>query len=86
MENKADEQKAEPAQPEHHESLIERVGDELESRFLAAAEVATATTSAETNLADALVRAIEGPARTEPAVEPEDDEPTQPGRSDPDRA
>jgi hypothetical protein len=86
MENKADEQNADPAPPEHHESLIERVGDELESRFLAAAEVATATTSAETNLADALVRAIEGPPRTEPAVEADDDGPAQPGRSDPDPA
>lgn len=65
MDNKADEQKADPAQPEHHESLIERVGDELESRFLAAAEVATATTSSETNVADALLRAIEGPPKDE---------------------
>jgi hypothetical protein len=86
MDNKADAQKADPVPPEHHESLIERVGDELESRFLAAAEVATATTSAETNLADALVRAIEGPPRTEPAVEPAGDHPTPPGNSDPDRA
>lgn len=70
MDNKADEQKADPTQPEHHESLIERVGDELESRFLAAAEVATATTSAETNMADAVLRAIEGPAKD---VSPETD-------------
>jgi hypothetical protein len=70
MDNKADEQKTDPAHPEHHESLIERVGDELESRFLAAAEVATATTSSETNVADALLRAIEGPPKDE-SPEPE---------------
>lgn len=68
MDNKADDPKADTekldtAQPAHHESLIERIGDELESRFLAAAEVATATTSAETNMADAVLRAIEGPAK-----------------------
>jgi hypothetical protein len=70
MDNKPDEQKADPVQPKHHESLIERVGDELGSRFLAAAEVATATTSAETNVADALLRAIEGPPKDE-SPEPE---------------
>lgn len=59
-------EKSEDKRPEHHESIIERVGDEFESRFLAAAEVATATTSAETNLADALLRAIEGPPGSEP--------------------
>ncbi len=61
---------AEETKPEHHESIIERVGDELESRFIAAAEVATGTTSAETNLATAALRAIEGPAKPEPAAEP----------------
>jgi len=76
MDNKADDQKADAekpdtVQPEHHESIIERIGDELESRFLAAAEVATATTSAETNMADAVVRAIEGPAKD---VSPEPDQ------------
>jgi hypothetical protein len=70
MDNKADDPKADAekldtAKPEHHESIIERIGDELESRFLAAAEVATATTSAETNMADAVLRAIEGPPKDE---------------------
>jgi len=69
---KADGEKLDSAQPEHHESLIERIGDELESRFLAAAEVATATTSAETNMADAVLRAIEGPAK-DVSPEPEPD-------------
>ncbi|HEY0491861.1 MAG TPA: hypothetical protein VGD57_00145 [Candidatus Dormibacteraeota bacterium] len=70
MDNKVGEEKADPAQPEHHESLIERVGDELEARFLAAAEVATATTSAETNLADAVIRAIEGPPKSKTDPDP----------------
>ncbi len=42
------------------ENVVQRVGDILESRFLAAAEVATSTTSAEENLASAVVEAIEG--------------------------
>ncbi len=75
MENKAHDPKPDPAQPEHHESIIERIGDELESRFLAAAEVATATTSAETNLADAVVRAIEGPVKESPSADKEKDTP-----------
>jgi hypothetical protein len=43
-----------------HENVIQRVEDILEARFLAAAEVATSTTSAEENLASAVVEAIEG--------------------------
>lgn len=43
-----------------HEHVVQRVEDILESRFLAAAEVATSTTSAEENLASAVVEAIEG--------------------------
>jgi hypothetical protein len=42
------------------ENVVQRVEDILESRFLAAAEVATSTTSAEENLASAVVEAIEG--------------------------
>ncbi|MDQ6711286.1 MAG: hypothetical protein M3Z11_12130 [Candidatus Dormibacteraeota bacterium] len=64
------EKEVDDVKPEHHETLIERVGDEIESRFLAAAEVATGTTSAETNLATAALRAIEGPAKPEPPAEP----------------
>jgi hypothetical protein len=78
MDNKADEPKPEDLKPEHHETLIERVGDELESRFLAAAEVATGTTSAETNLATAALRAIEGPAKAEPSAEPDEGNETPP--------
>lgn len=43
-----------------HEGIVQRVEDTLESRFLAAAEVATSTTSAEENLASAVVEAIGG--------------------------
>ncbi|MEO6795466.1 MAG: hypothetical protein ABI401_13825 [Candidatus Dormibacter sp.] len=63
------EQKPVKTKPEHHETIIERIGDDLESRFIAAAEVATGTTSAETNLATAALRAIEGPAKPEPSTE-----------------
>jgi len=42
------------------ENVVQRVEDILESRFLAAAEVTTSTTSAEENLAAAVVEAIEG--------------------------
>jgi hypothetical protein len=79
------EQTPDKTRPEHHESVIERVGDELEARFLAAAEVATGTTSAETNLANAALRAIEGPEKGEPAAEPATDS-TQTSPSDPNRA
>jgi hypothetical protein len=78
------EQTPDETKPEHHESVIERVGDELEARFLAAAEVATGTTSAETNLANAALRAIEGPEKGEPAAEPATDS-IETGRSDPKR-
>lgn len=63
------EEKPVKTKPEHHENIIERIGDDLESRFIAAAEVATGTTSAETNLATAALRAIEGPAEPEPLSE-----------------
>ncbi|GAC1483758.1 MAG: hypothetical protein PVSMB9_09550 [Candidatus Dormibacteria bacterium] len=75
MEEKPEEIKPQTNEPQQHESFIERVGDELESRFIAAAEVATGTTSAETNLATAALRAIEGPEETPtPEVEPHVDE------------
>lgn len=55
--------------------MIERVAEDLESRFLAAAEVATETTSAETNLAMAALTAIKGPPKAEPSGgEPKDDD------------
>jgi hypothetical protein len=78
MDKKADDKTSDQATPEHHENIIERIGDELESRFLAAAEVATGTSSAETNLATAALRAIEGPA--EPAPTGESAPSTEPGK------
>ena len=42
--------KSAPKAP-HRENLIERVGEELEARFFEGAEMATETTSAETNVA-----------------------------------
>jgi acyl-CoA reductase-like NAD-dependent aldehyde dehydrogenase len=50
------------------ENVIERLAEELEARFFEGAELATRTTSAETNLALAALGAIEGPP---PDVEPE---------------
>jgi len=45
----------------HHENLIQRVAEELEARFFEGAELATETSSAETNVALAALGAIEGP-------------------------
>lgn len=64
--------------PAHHENIIEEVAEELESRFLAAAEVATSTTSPEVNLVDAVVRGLEG--------QPHDDKPGAPDQEDEQRA
>ena len=56
------------AKPPHKENLIERVGEELEARFFEGAELATETTSAETNVALAALAAIEGPREPKPAL------------------
>lgn len=53
--------------PPHRENLIERIGETIESRFLDGAEMATETTSAETNVALAALAAIEGPREPKPA-------------------
>ncbi len=55
------------AKPPHKENLIQRVGEELEARFFEGAELATETTSAETNVALAALAAIEGPREPKPA-------------------
>ena len=54
------------AKPPHRENLIERVGEDLEARFFEGAEMATETTSAETNIALAALAAIEGPRDPKP--------------------
>ena len=46
------------------ENVIQRVAEEIEARFLEGAEMATETTSAETNVALAALAAIEGPHDT----------------------
>ena len=52
--------------PRKHENLIERVAEEIEARFLEGAEMATETTSAETNVVLAALGAIEGPRDVKP--------------------
>jgi len=49
------------------EGFLGRFADEVESRFLEGAEMATETTSAETNAALAALAAIEGPKDSEKA-------------------
>jgi len=49
------------------EGFLGRFADEVESRFLEGAEMATETTSAETNAALAALAAIEGPRESEKA-------------------
>jgi len=49
------------------ENAIQRIGEELEARFFEGAEMATGTTSAETNVALAALAAIEGPREPKPA-------------------
>lgn len=51
----------------HRKNLIERVAQEVEARFFEGAEMATETTSAETNAALAALAAIEGPREPKPA-------------------
>jgi hypothetical protein len=51
------------------ENPIKRVAEELESHLLEGAELATSTSSAETNVALAALGAIEGPPGEEPDAE-----------------
>jgi len=56
-----------PAKPPHKENAIERFAERVEARFFEGAEMATETTSAETNIALAALAAIEGPHEPKPA-------------------
>jgi len=56
-----------PSAEGRREGFIERIAEEVESRFLEGAEMATETTSAETNAALAALAAIEGPRDSEKA-------------------
>jgi hypothetical protein len=60
MAKKAAPKKAAAKKPKR-ENVIERIGEELEARFFEGAELATETSSAETNIALAALGAIEGP-------------------------
>jgi hypothetical protein len=51
----------------HKESRLEHLEQVIESRFFEGAEMATETTSAETNVALAALAAIEGPREPKPA-------------------
>ena len=53
--------KAAPKKAPHRENAIERFAERLEERFFEGAELATETSSAETNVALAALGAIEGP-------------------------
>jgi hypothetical protein len=56
------------AKPLHKENAIERFAERVEARFFEGAEMATETTSAETNIALAALAAIEGPHDPKPAA------------------
>jgi len=53
---------------------IKRLAEEVEAHLIEGAELATSTTSAETNVAMAALGAIEGPGEPEPKAE------TKPGK------
>jgi hypothetical protein len=58
---------ANTAKPRHKENPIEHLEQAIEARFFEGAEMATETTSAETNVALAALAAIEGPREPKPA-------------------
>ena len=58
------------AKKPHHENAIQRIGEEIEARFFEGAELATETSSAETNIALAALGAIEGPRDSKPPASP----------------
>jgi acyl-CoA reductase-like NAD-dependent aldehyde dehydrogenase len=62
--------KADQSQPRRRENIVQRVAEEVEARFLEGAEMATETTSAETNIALAALAAIEGPRDSPTEVKP----------------
>jgi hypothetical protein len=59
--------------PPHHENALERFGEEIEERFFEGAELATSTTSPETNVLLAVERAIVGPRTPKPKAEKRSD-------------
>jgi hypothetical protein len=67
---KAAPKKAAPTKAPHHENVIERLAERLEERFFEGAELATETSSAETNVALAALGAIEGPREVKQPARP----------------
>jgi acyl-CoA reductase-like NAD-dependent aldehyde dehydrogenase len=67
---KAAPKKVAPKKPPHRANLIERVAERLEERFFEGAELATETSSAETNVALAALGAIEGPRKVKQPARP----------------
>ena len=55
--------------PQHHENALQRFGEEVEERFFEGAELATSTTSAETNAVLAVEGAILGPRTPKPKAD-----------------
>jgi hypothetical protein len=58
--------------PGGKQNIVKRVAEEVEARFLEGAELATETTSAETNIALAALAAIEGPRDAPTEAKPAD--------------
>ena len=52
------------------ENAIQRIGEEIEARFFEGAELATETSSSETNVALAALGAIEGPRKPKQPAKP----------------
>jgi hypothetical protein len=58
--------KAEEPVKSKHENPVKRFAEEVELHLMEGAELATSTTSAETNVAMAALGAIEGPGESKP--------------------
>jgi hypothetical protein len=61
--------KAEEPVKSKHENPVKRFAEQVESHLMEGAELATSTTSAETNVAMAALGAIEGPGEPKPKAE-----------------
>jgi hypothetical protein len=66
--------KSASGQSAHKENIIQRAAEQVEERLIEGAEMATETTSAETNAALAALRAITGAGKDDTQAEAESDE------------
>jgi hypothetical protein len=66
-------------QSAHKENIIQRAAEQVEERLIEGAEMATETTSAETNVALAALRAITGGGNHQTQAEAEGDDGKQEG-------